>query len=162
MSHLTDYGKLSVNLGLLKEKVQALPKEAWRSRIDPESYTTSAIREGDPCWKTFKKELDELLNSIYEYLPPGYQNRVVLSMIPAGEKILPHTDDFGAEVQKSSIHCHIPLITHPDVKMGFTENKIEYHLEEGHLYSMDETILHYVNNDSDVDRVHLLFAHWKH
>lgn len=162
MSYLTCYGRVNVDLSPLIQRVHSLPSDAWVSRGDPESYKTSAVRQGDKHWASVAKEIDQLLEATFEYFEPGYFNRVVLSKIPAGEKILPHTDDFGDAIRKISTHCHIPLITHPDVKMGFTENRIEHHLKAGYLYTMDETVYHYVNNDSDIDRVHLLFAHFPH
>ena len=35
-------------------------------------------------------------------------------------------------------------------------------MEVGHLYSIDETQVHYVKNPSAIDRVHLLFAWFPH
>ena len=89
---------------------------------------------------------------------PGYYNRLVLSCVPAGEGILPHTDDFGAAVQQRSHHCHLPLLTHPDVVMGGPEG--EQHLMAGQLYVLDATQRHWVRNPSLVDRIHLLFAYF--
>ena len=106
--------------------------------------------------------VDELLAGLEKYLTPGYTNRVLLSCIPAGEEILPHTDDFGGAVRSRSYHCHIPLITAPEIVMGFPERDIEFHMEPGHLYSIDETEKHYVKNPTRIDRVHLLFAYFPH
>ena len=96
--------------------------------------------------------------------PAGYVNRIILSCVPAGERILPHTDDFGPEVQSQSVHCHIPLVTHPHVVMGHGEgsDEQEVHLLPGHLYILDATQRHWVRNPSPIDRVHLLFAYFPH
>lgn len=137
-------------------QVQALPPDQWVNRGDPESYTTKAIRKDLPPSTT------SVLDWIERHLlVPGFFNRVVFSLVPSGEPIKPHTDNFGEEVRRASIHLHLPLITHPSVVLGFTGIG-EYHFKVGHLYSMDESYEHYVRNPSDVDRVHLLMAFWPH
>jgi len=153
---LKHYGEVNYSLDSLVKKVGAITN--WTYRLDPESYKTCKVCEGDASFP--KEEIKALLKEVEEYLPAGYQNRVVLSCIPAGEEILPHTDDFGDEVRSKSIHCHIPLITDESIVMGFDSG--ETHLKAGHLYSMDETLNHWVKNPSGVDRVHLLFAHFPH
>jgi len=155
-SSLIEYGK--IDLHSLKEVVQAIPLSEWTYRADPESYETRAIRESDKAFP--KDEIQKVLDAINIYLPAGYQNRVVLSCVPAGKGILPHTDDFGESVRSKSSHYHIPLITDPSVIMGIDGS--EHHLKEGFLYQMDETKEHYVTNPSNIDRVHLLFAHFPH
>ena len=138
--------------------MQAIPLSDWTFRADPESYETLAIRESDKAFP--KDEIQKILDSASSYLKPGYQNRVVLSCVPAGKGILPHTDDFGGAVRSKSAHYHIPLITDESVIMGIDGQ--EYHLKEGFLYLMDETKEHYVKNPSNIDRIHLLFAHFPH
>lgn len=155
-SSITEYGKLDFDLGPLKEAVRSISN--WKLRTDPESYKTRSIKQES---QGFPKEIvQQLLDVALSCFKPGYTNRVVLSCIPAGEEILPHTDDFGEEIRNTSIHCHIPLITHPSVVMGFDVG--ELHLKEGFLYAMDETKRHYVKNPSKVDRIHLLFAYFPH
>ena len=160
---LIDYGLIKVDLNPLIQRVRGLPSDVWEYRSDKESYETTAIREGTAGFKMVQEELSKVLVALDKHFKPGFTNRVVLSCIPAGKSILGHTDDFGEKLRQTSIHCHIPLITHSSIKMGFgKENSREYHLKQGHLYSMDETIWHYVNNPSTIDRVHLLLAYFPH
>lgn len=161
MVPLTHYGQVNIDLTGCLSALEKIPQGAWLSRSDPESDTTSAIRENDEAFP--KGEIEAiLLAAMRNYLPDGYQNRVLLSRVPAGCRILPHRDDFGARVQAASLHCHIPLITHSGAVMGFPEHAMLEHMLAGHLYSMDASEVHYVDNDSDVDRIHLLFAHFPH
>lgn len=153
---LVEYTK--INLGHLKEVVQLIPLSDWKSRVDPESYETLVIRENDSCFP--KAAIQKVLDDAISILGPGYTNRVVLSCVPAGKGILPHTDDFGEVIRKTSSHYHIPIVTDPSVIMGIDGQ--EYHLKEGYLYKMDETKTHYVKNPSATNRVHLLFAHFPH
>lgn len=150
------YGELDFDFAPLIEQIKNIKE--WTYRVDPESYKTYRLADGQKDFP--KEEITKLLKAAEQYLPSGYQNRVVLSCVPAGEEILPHTDDFGEEVRSKSIHCHIPLITDESVVMGFDSG--ETHLKTGCLYSMDETQRHWVRNPSNIDRVHLLFAHFPH
>ncbi len=154
MQSYKEYGK--IDLGNLKQIVEAISSDKWTFRSDPESYQTCVIRENDTAFP--KKEIQQILDSLP--LKPGYTNRIVLSCVPAGKEILPHVDDFGDTVRRKSKHYHIPIITESSIILGFDNEEI--HLKEGFLYSMDETKTHYVKNPSSVDRVHLLFAHFPH
>lgn len=154
---LTPYGRAPVDLASLITVAQAIPAEGWTSRTDTESYQTQAVREHDPYFPVCL--LNDLLTVIGEWaFGMGYFNRVVLSRVPAGCGILPHTDDVGARVHSTSYHCHLPLITDPAIVMGGPEG--EQHLEQGHLYTMDLHCRHWVRNPSAVDRVHVLFAYF--
>ena len=131
----------------------------WSFRMDPESDQTMTVRFGETPLPAVARLLAAAID---QKLAPGYVNRIVLSRVPAGKEILPHTDDFGEEVRSKSTHYHLPIQTDPAAIMGFAETGEEVHLERGHLYGMDETVVHYVKNPSSVDRVHLLFAHFPH
>lgn len=155
--HVAYYGRVPADvLAPLMAQVQAIPESEWVYRGDPESYKTKVIRQRLPS------EVPVVLEWIEQHLlVPGTFNRVVLSMVPAGEEILPHTDNFG-EVRHYSIHGHLSLITDPSIVLGFEDPAEEWHLAEGTVYRMDESHRHYVKNPSDVDRIHLLFAFWPH
>lgn len=161
MACIYDHGAVPVDLGPLIAAVQAVPINGWIFRSDRESDRTCAAREDSAG---FPRALvaSVIDAAVAAYLPAGYQNRLVLSCVPAGAEILPHRDDFGDVVRRASFHCHIPLITSPEAVLGFPAISRVDHLEIGRLYSIDETEEHYVKNPSATDRVHLLFAHFPH
>lgn len=153
---LKHYGLIDYDFEPLIKEVQAI--KDWIYRLDPESETTCVVRQGH---KEFPEEIINLIDKAQkQFLEPGYSNRIVLSCVPAGKEILPHTDDFGADIENASLHCHIPLITSENIILGFDDEA--FHLEQGHLYTMDVTKRHYVVNPTQVDRIHLLFAHFPH
>lgn len=158
-----EVGVLDTPLDRLVAALKACSYDAWIYRTDRESDKTCVIRAGSPAWGPLAENIATLLQEVEtRFFPPGYTNRVLLSCVPAGEQILPHTDDFGSEVQRTSVHCHIPIQTHPDVVMGYGENNTEVHMQGGHLYILDATKRHYVRNPTTIDRVHLLFAYFPH
>lgn len=163
MAALRSHGRLRWDLGPLTERVQALPLTAWEYRSDPESKTTRVIRPGMAAWREVEDLVRDTLAAIEtQCFQPGYFNRLVLSCVPAGEAILPHTDDFGDAIRRISLHGHLSLMTDPSIVMGFSQTGREVHLEAGHVYTLDETQAHYVKNPSGVDRIHLLFAYFPH
>lgn len=154
---LEDYGRVGVDLAPLIAAVQSIPASRWVPRSDPESKDTLAIRENDPHFPTHL--ILPVLDAIgRQAFGRGYFNRVVLSKVPAGMGILPHTDDVGAQVRMTSVHCHLPLITHESIIVGGPEGEV--HLPCSHLFTMDISCRHWVRNPSAVDRVHLLFAYF--
>ena len=158
---IQDFGLVKADLLPLIKLVGDLPHSIWDKRSDRESKDTLVLRKGNPYGKEIETEIRKILDQVQ--FKPGYTNREVLSLVPAYKEILGHFDDFGDQVRKTSIHCHIPLITDESIIMGFgKENSREYHLKKGHLYYMNETEWHYVKNPTSVDRVHLLFAYFPH
>lgn len=160
-SPIHSVGTLRASLASICAAMRGIPTEAWEYRSDPESDKTRVVRAGQQSWPIVATQVECLLQEASaQYFPPGNWNRVVLSCVPAGEQILPHVDNFGPDVQSRSVHCHIPLVTHPDVIMGYGTEGNEVHLHVGHLYILDATQRHYVRNPSSVDRIHLLFAYF--
>jgi hypothetical protein len=96
---------------------------------------------------------------------------VRLLKLNAGGKIKYHTDEIVFKKKREIIRCHIPIITHPAVsfKIGYplaspapgfrvwkgTELYVRY-LEPGHLWYTNVNCLHSVENNSNIDRVHLV------
>lgn len=157
MLGLVEYGPVDYDLGPLIRWAKALPEGLWKYRPDRESFTTKVVRENVPHFP--KKEAEALIDAAQkQHLGPGVFNRMVVANVPVGAYILPHTDDFGADIRSRSVHCHIPLSTDPEAIMGFDDGEV--HLRAGFLYTMDETKTHYVKNPGRADRIHLLFAHF--
>ena len=70
--------------------------------------------------------------------------RVQVAELPPGEVIEPHRD-IGILTQVHRLH--VPLVTHRDVN---------FFIQEGRLYDLNNAVMHSVANESDVMRVHLL------
>ena len=81
--------------------------------------------------------------------------RVRLAYLTAGFTIKPHVDYDPSYITR----YHIPLITNEDVLMGFT-HKNEDHVfnmpADGSVYFFNSGIKHWVENNSDEARLHLI------
>ncbi len=81
--------------------------------------------------------------------------KVRLMMLEAHKVIGEHIDMFDGDHAKKVKRFHIPIITNP--KISFFVNRKRYHLEAGNLYHIDVSQLHSVENNSDMNRIHLVF-----
>jgi aspartyl/asparaginyl beta-hydroxylase (cupin superfamily) len=85
---------------------------------------------------------------------PGWGPTVMFSLLKAGARIEPHTGMFNTRLV-----CHLPLIVPP--KCTFRVGNEVREWREGKLFVFDDTIEHEAWNDSDEDRVVLIFDIWR-
>ncbi|MCP5084470.1 MAG: aspartyl/asparaginyl beta-hydroxylase domain-containing protein [Alphaproteobacteria bacterium] len=111
------------------------------------------------------EEVDAIIQtSIVPEFPGCMPIRVQLAELGPGQVIRSHTD-LGILIK---IHrLHVPITTHEDVTF-IIQNK-RFHFETGHLFELNNTVMHGVENNSDASRIHLLvdmlptdFAHVKY
>lgn len=103
----------------------------------------------------FPVEFLDAITKISKGLTDYWQNKNVLNCILikllAGKKIPLHEDGGMLRYVR---RCHLAVITHPDVT--FTVGKTSVHMAAGDWYLIDNTALHAVDNNSPIDRVHLV------
>lgn len=95
----------------------------------------------------------EVLDMIEQNI--GHVARTRYAVLKAGEEIKPHLD---INTDKA-VRIHIPLITHEDVIIGTKGKKrtVELHMPaDGSVWFLNQAYEHWVKNNSDVDRVHLV------
>jgi len=101
-----------------------------------------------------KLQMDKILDAI-----PAEKERVRLMKLKAGTKISKHTDKVDKDIKSGKIvRLHIPIITTREVKMiSWLKGGIaEFHMAKGECWWLDVSLPHKVENDSDIDRVHLV------
>jgi aspartyl/asparaginyl beta-hydroxylase (cupin superfamily) len=84
----------------------------------------------------------------------GWGPTVMFSLLKAGARISPHTGMFNTR-----LICHLPLIVPPNCRFRVGNEVREW--EEGKLLIFDDTIEHEAWNDSEEDRVVLIFDIWR-
>ena len=85
---------------------------------------------------------------------PGWGPTVMFSLLKAGARIAPHTGMFNTRLV-----CHLPLVVPPGCRFRVGNEIREW--REGQLFIFDDTIEHEAWNDSDQDRVVLIFDIWR-
>jgi aspartyl/asparaginyl beta-hydroxylase (cupin superfamily) len=85
---------------------------------------------------------------------PGRGPTAMFSLLKAGARIAPHTGMFNTRLV-----CHLPLIVPPGCRFRVGNDVREW--EEGKLMIFDDTIEHEAWNDSQEDRVVLIFDIWR-
>ena len=84
----------------------------------------------------------------------GWGPTAMFSLLKAGARISPHTGMFNTRLV-----CHLPLIVPPNCRFRVGNEVREW--EEGKLLIFDDTIEHEAWNDSDEDRIVLIFDIWR-
>ena len=101
-----------------------------------------------------KPILEPIIDEIKKFY--GYANVKITNILFAELKkrgtILEHVDN--GKMLETNHRIHIPLVSNPDVK--FTLDHIDYYLEPGHGYEINNQLIHEVRNESDVDRIHMM------
>ncbi len=120
-----------------------------RPLAEAESGYISVLRYPD---RPLFGEIQELIETfILPLFPTCDLMRVQLAQLPPGAVITPHMDTHILAL----IHrLHVPLVTHDKVKFTIAEQT--FFLKEGLLYDLNNTVLHSVENQSDIMRVHLM------
>lgn len=120
----------------------------------------------DPSDPRYLPEADELNYGVRNHLVKGILEeildsfsskvtRVRLAYLSPGFEIKPHVDYDPSYI----VRFHLPLITNENVIMGFERNgqQLKYHLPaNGKLYFFNSGIKHWVKNNSNQGRLHLI------
>lgn len=167
----------SVDIDTLRGAVLAIPEAVWTAEnaakpnkfdvldatrhivfrfVDsPRDWRASHDR---PAWASWRGHLEPVLaQAVRDYgYGRGLFPRVMLARMPAGGVIHPHIDANPAAKWPHKIH--IPLTTNPGVVSFF--GGAEHHFPVGEAVEVDNLGPHWVRNDGDTDRIHLIFEYY--
>jgi hypothetical protein len=101
-----------------------------------------------------EKFFNDINNLLSKELGEGKFMMFMFNLMNPHSKIDPHADQRTADKKR----IHIPIITHPDIKLYNGGDEI--HMEAGKVYMIDHTIEHSVVNPTDCERIHLVID-WK-
>jgi len=164
-----DLGAFDINE--IKHRIQSFKAEWDINQSRQERYKlfhgdskNIFVTDVDAQWDGFgyplvKHSIDEKLNELtapivqkLEAMLGGKVGKCLYINLPAGKKVLPHVDQ---GYYLNSVHrCHIPIHTHENI--SFTLGGETIHMKEGMGYEINNSRTHSVDNDSNVDRIHLL------
>lgn len=111
-----------------------------------------------PAWSAWRHLLTPVLDAAvrdYGYAR-GVFPRVMLARMPPGGVIHPHIDANPAAKWPHKIH--VPLTTNPGVVSFFGEQ--EHNFPVGEAVEVDNLGPHWVRNDGQTDRIHLIFEYY--
>lgn len=101
--------------------------------------------------ETLLKLLDPIIKDL-EQIHDGIHGNVLLIKLKAKENITKHHD--SGDYLILSRRNHIPIITSSDVFFGVGDEKIN--MKSGECWEINNSRTHFVDNNSETDRVHLL------
>lgn len=166
-----------VDITALRAAVLALPEDVWAAEnagkpnkfealgttrhivfrfIDsPRDWRGSHDR---PAWAQWRDLLEPVLGqAVRDYgYARGVFPRVMLARMPPGGVIHPHIDANPAAKWPHKIH--VPLTTNLGVVSFFGGQ--EHNFPVGEAVEVNNLGLHWVRNDGDADRIHLIFEYY--
>lgn len=161
--------KEGINTANILQNMQQLPEEAWcqsdRERtyqVHERTQSLLLIHDSDfrhvnptyqPLYHQFKAALKPIIDSISAYYPhDGYVIRVLLARLPPGAQIDVHSDNLFSLLNCHRIH--IPIETNPAVV--FCVGGERKNLMAGEMWEINNATVHWVRNEGDRHRVHLI------
>jgi hypothetical protein len=123
-------------------------------------YIDYAWMPGDPINiievnKMPSSDGERQLQELFSLIEQNYEGKVVRAEIVKMLKntnIRKHTDK--GEMLYITRRCHVPVITNPDVFFTVFGNTVN--MKEGFCYEINNTLPHSVDNNSNMDRVHII------
>lgn len=120
------------------------------------SFTVNGFKiENKNNFKQFINISEELFGFLKDRYGPGEIWNIQIAKMKGTGEIIPHVD-LGLGFLFSH-RIHIPLVTNQNVI--FTVEDERFHLKRGHVYEINNSKLHSVQNKNDptYNRVHLIF-----
>jgi hypothetical protein len=171
----TDYFRHlgSADTSTLLERVQSIPGSTWESENEGKPNKLNNLNDAQhivfryvdsfdnvfdfgeyPVWEEWKDGLLPIMEQAAATL--GYSDcrypRVMLAKLPAGSTIFPHTDRKASHY----IHkIHVPLVTNPGTRFHVGDQTMN--IPVGEIYEVNNKRNHAVENDGELDRIHLIF-----
>jgi len=174
-STVRDLGR--VEIADLKQKVAAIDASVWETQnaskpnkfgvfnktehiifrfID--SFKDHRYFTDKALWADWHKVIEPIMTEAVK--PYGYEKgahpRIMLAKLPAHGEISKHIDRAPAAQFPHKIH--VPLFTNP--QCHFHVGGHSFHMETGKAYEVNNNDLHWVTNEGDTDRIHLIFEYF--
>ena len=152
-------GLLSTHAGDFRAYVQhnSIAPEANKDLLGSKDWSILGLCENGWVAPKIVESCPRTWEAVFQAPLPrisGWGPTVVFSLLRAGARIAPHTGMFNTR-----LICHLPLIVPPGC--GFRVGNEVRQWEEGKLLIFDDTIEHEAWNDSDEDRLVLIFDIWR-
>ncbi len=129
-----------------------------------QQYATSVasekklIQENDHLshlkWWSTRFDLEFAKKKIDDYLGLDDSGMKLLYFLAPGVKLPVHRDYSGASAS-NRIRFHVPIVTNDDVKFIVDGDIIK--MSVGELWMLDTSYLHSVENNSDIERIHIVY-----
>lgn len=124
----------------------------------PVNLQSHLVSNYNPLWESWKEYIEPIIDVVtkpYEY-DGGRTCRIMLASVIPGGVIDMHIDhNSSADVPHK---IHVPLQTTPEAY--FFEGQNRYYLERGKAYEVNNKIPHGVRNESQQERIHLIFDYF--
>ena len=97
------------------------------------------------------QEVSKILNELHQIYPNTDLFKLMITAVPPGYKVKSHVD-WGGLTDMNRIH--LPLVTNEECVYGI--DGIEFVFPPGFCFEFDNTRHHYVRNDGQQERIHII------
>lgn len=119
--------------------------------LDVASFDVDCVEKNEPHYTVVTNIMEGCLDFLKQYYD-GKIYKIIIVKLSSNSHIRPHEDDgFSLEIPH---RVHIPIVTNPNIKFGCGQSEI--YMAPGSLYEINNQQQHYVINDTDQHRVHLI------
>lgn len=119
----------------------------WAQEVDENTYQVTVKNRTSIINQILFDEINKL-----EHLYDGTCINILFAKLLPHSEIPPHGD---VSRLLTNVHrIHLPLITNEDV--DFYVDDVKYNFREGTLYEINNSLTHSVENNSTLDRIHLI------
>lgn len=170
---LTDRFPIKIDVERMRSELASLESEQWLSHYDKalaDGWTTIPVTSHDGSsdneqsqrvgtWGHYKttKYAEKLpyFKSLLDAFNCPFGRVRIMKLMP-GSIIRTHRDTFQevSDYSFGQVRLHIPIVTND--RVVFTVDGKRIHMKEGHLYYVNFSKKHYVKNDGDAARTHLV------
>jgi hypothetical protein len=113
-------------------------------------YSTATIKDM-PLMGKYRSSIESMVGAMRNhYLIRDYT--ALASKLGPGSKVSPHTD--LGEFLESIHRVHIPVVTNENSFYFVGDERVQ--MKVGEMYEIDNQRVHWVKNDGDTDRVHVI------
>jgi hypothetical protein len=104
-------------------------------------------------WPPLRESFSTVAARLASFYPvPGRVLNAQIALLPPGA-VIPEHRDAGPTLEVTH-RVHVPLVTHADVVFSVEDEHLT--LAEGQAYELDNMRRHAVENQSPIDRIHLI------
>lgn len=129
------------------------------NEFDPENPQAFSGEHTSVWYPAYQQlpSIEWILAQLHERLGPFDLGGVLITRIRPGHQVYPHSDAGRWHSEWYSTKVLVLLSSAPDQKFCFANGE-EHEGAAGEVFTFDNRPVHWVTNDSDVDRISLIFA----
>lgn len=128
---------------------------AWDEITEPAKANEPHFASFYPAWYDLPA-IQEIAFRLMTKVRATYLGGILITKIPAGKQVKPHTDKGGWHAHNMPLKIYVPLQSNPDCVNYCGDSSL--YMKAGEAWSFDNLLLHSVVNNGAEDRITAIFC----